>query len=208
MKSNPFIATPTAEIPALAVMKPATIARMPLVMPFKMPGGIELINLEIAELTCQIHLKSVPNAVPSPEMTVCISELLNTLANDAPTFLIKSQLALNADPNAWNAPVLANEVIKLLTDVVAIFRACEMPLAMSPNTEPMPCINLLPSILLNSCLIELEMYVKVALRFFKAPVFEKPFQSEDRALPILSAILSKSILSIASVNPTTALIPI
>ena len=51
MKSSPFKATPTAEIPALAVMKPATIAKIPLVIPFKIPGGIELINLEIAEIT-------------------------------------------------------------------------------------------------------------------------------------------------------------
>ena len=50
-KFNPFIAAPTAEIPALAVMKPATIAKIPLVIPFKIPGGIALINLDTAETT-------------------------------------------------------------------------------------------------------------------------------------------------------------
>ena len=50
IKSSPLNAALTAEIPALAVMNPATIAKMPLVIPFKIPGGIALMNLDIAEI--------------------------------------------------------------------------------------------------------------------------------------------------------------
>ena len=157
IKSSPLNAALTAEIPALAVMNPATIARIPLVIPFKIPGGIALTNLDIAEIAWDIQLTSVPRAEPIPEMIDCICELPSTSPNDEPMVLRAFQVSCTAALNDWKAPVSANELMKLLTDVVAMFRACEIPLAMSPNTEPMPCMSLLPSILLNSCLIELEI---------------------------------------------------
>ena len=41
---------PTAEMPALAVINAATIAKIPLVIPFRTPGGNELTNLDTAEI--------------------------------------------------------------------------------------------------------------------------------------------------------------
>ena len=46
---RPRIAVSNTESPALAVMKPATMAKMPLVMPLSTPLGIELTNLDTAE---------------------------------------------------------------------------------------------------------------------------------------------------------------
>ena len=152
MKSNPFIATPNTEIPALAVAKPATIAKIPLVIPLSTPLGIELTKLAIADAACDAHLASVPNAVPSTDIIVCISELLKTSASDEPSFLTTTQTSSKAVLNALNAPVSANELIKLLTDLVASVKALDTPLAISPSALPRPWKMLLKSMALSAVL--------------------------------------------------------
>ena len=127
MKSNPFNAAPNTEIPALAVTNPAAIANIPLVIPLRTPLGILLTKLATADAACDTHLVSVPNAVPKADMIVWTSELLNTSAIDEPTFLTAPQTSSKAVLNALNAPVSANELMKFLTDLVAIVKALEMP---------------------------------------------------------------------------------
>ena len=127
MKSNPFNAAPNTEIPALAVTNPAAIANIPLVIPLRTPLGILLTKLATADAACDTHLVSVPNAVPSIDIIVCISELPNTSASDEPSLLTATQTSSNAVLNALNAPVSANELIKLLTDLVASVKALEIP---------------------------------------------------------------------------------
>ena len=127
MKFKPFNAPPKTEIPALAVIKPAAIANIPLVIPLRTPLGILLTKLATADAACDTHLVSVPNAVPKADIIVCISELLKTSASDEPSFLTTTQTSSKAVLNALNAPVSANELIKLLTDLVAIVKVLEMP---------------------------------------------------------------------------------
>lgn len=92
--------------------------------------------------------------------------------------LTAPQASSIADLKALNAPVSENELMKLLTDLVAIVKPLDIPLTMSPTPVPNPWNIPLKSMAFSAALAWVETYLNAFAKPLMAPVLLKPFQND------------------------------